>query len=900
MHLDTDDPLFMADLCRAFLFALPDGVMVCSAAGKCLWATEAAARFLGMPHESLRHLHLGEIGALKGSQLAAQGDETMRTGQPCHWEASLAPTNNGSLLLDFRLSRAELLGEPVLIVLISDIGERCREQAATRASVERYRMLVDATSDLIYSYDTALTLTGINRPAARTLGLEPAEAVGRPLGELGFPEPTLSLWKRMTEAVLSSREATREVVEAVMPDGQTYAYETVLQPVLDGSGCVIGCRGASRDVSGMKRVETELRQSEERFRGIFEQGSVGIALIGTDQSLVRANSAFCEMLGYEENELLGKTVADITATEDVQPSLEGSRALYSGERSSLTIEKRYRRKDGGLIWGHLSASLVRGDDGQPFGSVAMVQDITSRKQVEESLRLAEFSVDHAGLAIFWSDPQGRFLSVNDYLCRRLGYSREELLGMTVAEVDPVAPKPWRDHWLELREKGSITFESLMRTRSGEEFPIEGTGNYVEFAGKEYNFGFAVDISERKKAQEALRESEELFRQSHKMEAIGQLAGGIAHDFNNLLTAIIGYSDLVLTSGDSDIESLRSDVREIKAAAGRASDLTRQILAFSRRQALQPEVVSLNDVVSGTERLLGRTLGETIELVTLLRPDLGLVEVDRSQFEQVLMNLVVNARDAMPGGGRLTIETANVELDEKSCRAYMGTDPGPYVLLAVSDTGTGMDEDTRSRAFEPFFTTKEPGRGTGLGLSTVYGIVKQSCGSVYVHSELGRGTTLRVYLPRVDQPKKRRATALRASDSVVGNETILLVEDEAAVRELSTRVLTRLGYHVVAAANGDDAIVILENEDHPYDMLLTDVVLPGTMQGNEVARAARLLNPDLPVLYMSGYTRDAIVHAGRLDEGVNYLEKPFTPDRLAQRVREVLDSRHGAQEAADPF
>ena len=514
----------------------------------------------------------GEIGALKDSGFLAKVDETMRTGQPCHWDASLALTNSGSLLLDFQLSRVELQGEPFLLTIISDISQRRREQADARASVERYRLLVDATSDLIYSYDNALTLTGINRPAARTLGVEPAEAVGRPLRTLGFPTPTLTLWMRMTQAVLASREPVREVVEAAMPDGQIHAYETVLQPVLDETGRVISFRGASRDITELKRVEAELRTSEEQFRGIFEQGAVGIALIGTDQTVVHANPAFCEMLGYEEAELPGKKVTEITAPEDVQSSREGTRALYCGELSLLTMQKRYRRKDGGLVWGDLSASLLRGGDGKPLGSLAMVQDITARKQVEESLRLAEFSVDHAGIAIFWSDPEGRFLSVNDYLCRRLGYSREELLSLRVADVDPIAPEPWHDHWLKLREKGFLTFESLMRTKDGEEFPIEATGNYVEFAGKEYSFGFAADISERRRAQEALRQSEELLRQSQKMEAIGQLAGGIAHDFNNLLTAIIGYSDLILGSPEGMNEPLRSDVEEIKVAADRASAL----------------------------------------------------------------------------------------------------------------------------------------------------------------------------------------------------------------------------------------------------------------------------------------------------------------------------------------
>ena len=401
-------------------------------------------------------------------------------------------------------------------------------------------------------------------------------------------------------------------------------------------------------------------------------------------------------------------------------------------------------------------------------------------------------------------------------------------------------------------------------------------------------GVNQDTTERKQAEEALRQSEEELRQSHKMEAVGQLAGGIAHDFNNLLTAILGYSNLILASGEGIGESQRGDVEEIKAAADRASALTRQILAFSRRQALHPERVSLNEIVAGTERLLARTLGEHIDLVTLLDPEPGLVEVDRHQFEQVLLNLALNARDAMPSGGRLTLETANVELDGDYCRIHMGTKPGAYVMLAVSDTGTGMDEETKSRVFEPFFTTKEPGKGTGLGLATLYGTVKQSGGGVFVYSELGKGTTFKVYLPRVSEPAKKHAAAASAPDSLSGCETILVVEDEVAVQELVKRALRGLGYTILAAGSGDEGLALLEGADSPVDLLLTDVVLPGSLQGNELAQTALALHPHLPVLYMSGYARDAIVHSGRLDGGVNYIEKPFAPDGLAHRVREVLD------------
>ena len=371
-----------------------------------------------------------------------------------------------------------------------------------------------------------------------------------------------------------------------------------------------------------------------------------------------------------------------------------------------------------------------------------------------------------------------------------------------------------------------------------------------------------------------------------------MAGGIAHDFNNVLTAILGYSDLILSSEECT-SSLRGDIGEIKTAALRASALTRQILAFSRRQALQPEVLSLNNTLASIERLLARTLGEDISLVTLLHTELGLVEVDAHQFEQVLFNLALNARDAMPTGGKLTVETANVEVDEDYCRSHAGIEPGGYVMLAVSDTGVGMDEETKSHVFEHFFTTKEPGRGTGLGLATVYGIVKQSGGGVFVSSDLGKGTTFKIYLPRIDKPGVKRIVAARTSPSVAGGETILVVEDEAAVRNLVGRILGRLGYTILAAASGDEGLAVLETADPPVDLLLTDVVLPGSLQWNELSQAALALHPHLPVLYMSGYTR-AIVHSGRLDEGVNYIEKPFTPEGLANRVRQVLDSLTSTQ------
>lgn len=379
--------------------------------------------------------------------------------------------------------------------------------------------------------------------------------------------------------------------------------------------------------------------------------------------------------------------------------------------------------------------------------------------------------------------------------------------------------------------------------------------------------------------------EQQLRQAQKVEAIGRLAGGVAHDFNNLLTLIGGYADLTLgqlPQGDP----LHENLEEITSAARRAAELTRQLLAFSRRQILAPKVIDLNAVVAGTEKMLRRLIGEDIDLVATPEPELWRVKADAGQIEQIIMNLAVNARDAMPDGGRLTLETQNVELDDAYARAHVAVQPGPYVMLAISDTGSGMDDETLGHLFEPFFTTKGPGQGTGLGLATVYGIVKQSGGNIWVYSEVGRGTTFKVYLPRVDEPLDS-ATPPKPSASLRGTETILLVEDERGVRLLALRVLEGNGYSVLEAAEGPTAIELVRQYEGPIHLLVTDVVMPH-MGGRAVADAVTSLRPTVKVLYLSGYTANAIVHRGVLDPKTPFLEKPFTPATLASKVREVLD------------
>ena len=473
----------------------------------------------------------------------------------------------------------------------------------------------------------------------------------------------------------------------------------------------------------------------------------------------------------------------------------------------------------------------------------------------------------------------RFLEVNDAAVRRYGYSREEFLAMRLTQIRP--PEEVPKLLDSLADETGIREFGVWRHRckNGELVTVEIHAEPLEFAGHTAILVLSQDLTERQKLEEQLR-------QSQKMEAVGTLAGGIAHDFNNLLTVIKGYSCLVLDRVKED-EQLAREVGQIEKAAEKAATLTRQLLAFSRRQVLQPRNINVNAIVASVDNMLRRVIGEHIEIVNQFAPDLGTVRADPSQIEQVILNLAVNARDAMPSGGKLTFTTRNVVIDESFTREHIGIRPGRCVVLEVSDTGHGMDEETQRHVFEPFFTTKELGKGTGLGLSTVYGIVKQSEGYIAVESAPGQGATFRIYLPRVDQPAAE-GDANESGTRRVGFETILLVEDEEVVRQLANRILVTSGYKVLLASRGDEAEKICIEYDGVIHLLITDLVMPG-LSGQELVQKIAGKRPGMKVLYMSGYT-DQALHDTDIKSGVGFLEKPFTPAGLQRRVREVLEGR----------
>jgi two-component system, cell cycle sensor histidine kinase and response regulator CckA len=620
---------------------------------------------------------------------------------------------------------------------------------AAMALDRRCRDIVENASDLILAVDLDDRITSVNAAFERTLGYARVDVIGLPLASIVAPEWRGQL-RDATAVKLRWFQPTVYDLELVANDGATVSVEVSSWLIVDDDGPV-GVQAVCRDVT----------ESNQRFRRLFESSPQGMAVVDQEGRVLEANPALGRTLGYGIDELTGLGFTEFTHPDDCAVDVEQYTKLMAGELSHYELEKRFIRKDGELVWGHITVFALPDPGARPRLAIGILGDITERRALEEQLR-----------------------------------------------------------------------------------------------------------------------------QSQRMEAIGQLAGGVAHDFNNLLAAVTSYCDLAEDAlperGDATV---RASLEGIRGAADRAAEVTQQLLAFGRRQVLELRAIDLNAAVTDQMRLLRRLLGEDIEVRLVLEPELVPVTMDPGQLTQVVMNLAVNARDAMPGGGILTIETHNVDLDRAPTTT--GIVSGPHVLLAVTDTGSGMEESTRVRAFEPFFTTKEPGKGTGLGLSTVLGIVEQSGGRVSVYSEPGLGTTFKVYMRSAARSTAETAPAPAATHArPSGSGTILLVEDNDAVRRPVARLLAELGYDVVPAEGPDQALALADGR--ALDLVLTDVVMP-KMNGRQLAERLVASRPSLKVLYMSGYTDDAVIARGVIEPGTAFLQKPFGVDRLAQKIRELLDA-----------
>ena len=572
-------------------------------------------------------------------------------------------------------------------------------------------------------------------------------------------------------------------------------------------------------------------------------------------------------------------------------------AAINGGATNWSEGYRFRRADGTYAEVLDRGYIVRNVRGQALRLIGAMTDLTALRKAHAALKESEARVrtvlESSLDAIIGMDENGMIIDWNPPAEAMFGWSRDEAMGRAVGEtiIPPAQREAHRSGLRRFTETGegpmfNRRLETTAWQRDGGEFPVEVSIVPLK-EGAAYRFyWFVVDISERRVAEVKLRQTEEQLRQAQKMEAIGQLAGGVAHDFNNLLTVITGYTDLLMSDLPAGAPTL-ANLEEIRSAAERASWLTRQLLAFSRRQILAPQVLDLQVLIGNLEKMLHRLIGEDVVLKTELVPSLARIKADPGQIEQIIMNLAVNARDAMPTGGDLTIETDTVLLDESYPIKSVDVPTGLYVLLAVTDTGCGMDVETQKRIFEPFFTTKEVGKGTGLGLSTVYGIVKQSNGFIWVYSEPGRGTTFKIYLPALAEDVQTEKTKSLPVQQRIGVETILLVEDAAPLLALAKKVLERSGYTVLGAGNLAEALKTAEAHNWAIHLLLTDVIMPGG-SGPDIADRLKERCPDLKILYMSGYTGTAMAHQEILEFGRPLLQKPYSPDALLQKVREVLD------------
>jgi two-component system, cell cycle sensor histidine kinase and response regulator CckA len=859
-----------------------DGILVVAPDGSVQDANPAACSMLGMTNEELRLAgHSGIVARGPGveERLRSRAIDGRDTQEFTFIRKDRSTFSAACMSVNYR----DDFGFTRAFIVFRDITEQQNAQRVLRESEARLLQAqavahignceIDLASRSIWLSPEALRIHGL-APQANYLPLDPSPLV-RILEDPGPVEAAL----RRLQAEGGDLDLHYRIKRP--SDGLERMVRSRYEAVCDENGRPVAIHGVMQDVTDLNQADGILRLTQYSVDHSGDQ----IFWLDSRGHFVFVSDSTLEQLGYSREEFLGMSITDLDPTASKEGWEEGWRRTK--EQGKWTEETVHRTKGGELMPVELSVTYIA-HEGREYNFV-YARDITQRKLAEESLSRTQLSVNHATDQVFWTSPDGRFVFVGDSTCRQLGYSRDELLGMSIFEVDRTLSRDWRSSWEMVRQRGSFTYEGVHRTKEGVDMPVEVNANYIRHNGQEYNLVFARDISERKRTEELMGVSQEKIEQARVMEAIGQIAGGIAHDFSNLLTAIIGYGNLILSNKEVH-GAVARDAEEIRAAAERASALTHQILAFSRRQPLMPQTVALNEVVVGALPRIQEALGDTIEVVTVLQPQPSFVDADVRQFEQVLGHLAANARDAMPRGGKVVIEIRTVDLDEEYCRAYLDLQPGEYVLLSFSDTGMGMTLETMAHVFEPFFTTKPTGRGSGLGLSLVYGIVRQSGGYVNAYSEIGKGSTFKIYLPSVTAQARAvtEGGGTRAPGNVSGNETILVVEDEAPLRRLVARVLGGLGYQVFVAGSGPEALELLDDLERPPDLLLSDVVLPGGMQGNEVAAAFTARIPNLPVLYVSGHARDAIVHAGRLDEGVNFLAKPFTPDSLAAKVREVLD------------
>jgi PAS domain S-box-containing protein len=764
-----------------------------------------------------------------------------------------------------------------IVVRFSDVTDRKRIELGIRKSEEKFFKAFQSSPVPMSLVDVGRnnSFLEVNQSFERITGFHHDEIIGRTAAELGLhvnPRDFEESKKRLLadggyrNLEFSFRKKNGEIIIGLL---------SAEQIEIDGSSCAIA---VAVDVTESRRAEQAHRESEELYRQLFELESDAIVLVDRESGqLLAANQAASNLYGYTREELLSMNRTDLSA--------EPEKTIEATVHMRTFIPLRWHRKKNGTVFPvEISGSYFEFKGRSVF--VSAIRDITNRKLIKEALEKSEEKFSKAfhsnPAAIVITDLTDQcYIEVNHTFEHLVGYRRDEIVGHTWAELPLWTDPNLRDHAVtHLMRDGSIrNWECRFRRKNGD----EGTGllsaELIEVDGKQCAITSTVDITERIHLQSQLG-------QAQKLESVGRLAGGVAHDFNNLLTIINGYGDLILKALPAD-HPLHSYAHEICKAGAHAVGLTGQLLAFSRKQVIEPSALEVNTIVNDTVVMLRRLIGEDISLTTSLDPSAGQVMADGHQLHQIIMNLAVNARDAMPDGGRLNIATSNADVAESDLAAHPDARAGKYVVMSVTDSGVGMDQETLQHAFEPFFTTKERGKGTGLGLSTVYGIVRQSGGWIDAWSEVGRGSSFKIYMPRIDAgPPEPKPEASVNRSALRGGETVLVVEDQEAVRELTKTVLEAYGYRVFEATNGNEALAFVNQHPDEIHLLLTDVILPG-MNGKELSERLRRLRPNIKVLFTSGHTAEVVGRRGVTERDLAYLPKPVSPETLVAKVRDVL-------------
>jgi PAS domain S-box-containing protein len=858
----------------------PSSITVHDFEGNFLYANERTFDLHGYSREEFMAANLRDIDAPASQALIAERMRLIEQHGEATFEVQHYRRDGSTFPLEVNVKLVDWGGTPAMLSIGTDIEERKQAQELLAASEARFRALFENAPVGIFTTTSDGRALTVNPEMARILGLEsPEDAVAR------YADLAAELYVRpeRRDAFINALREKGGVenfeYEARTADGRVIwlSMNARITEWLDDDGFVI--EGFTTDI-------TERRRAEDAYARVCRMASELICVANIETAtFVQVNPAFSAVLGYSEDELLSRPFLDFVHPDDVDGTVSVITEKLQQGVNVISFENRYRCKDGSYRYLEWNSHPVPAE-GMTY---AIAHDVTERRLAEAERERLMSAIEQTGEIVMITDADAQILYVNPAFEHCTGYTREEAIGRTPrflrsGEHDDAfygrlwsslnAGQTWHGRFLNRRKDGTIYTEEATIS------PVcDTTGRVVNYVGVKR------DISEQLAVEAERAGLERQFQQAQKLDSVGRLAGGIAHDLNNLLVPILGYSEILIEDfGDS--RELSGPIEAIMQAGTRARDLVRQLLAFSRKQVLEFRPVDLNEVLSQFEGLLRSTIREDVRIELVPAPSLPLIHGDAGQLEQVIMNLAVNAQDAMPDGGTLTIETQLAHLGDEYAAAHDGTAPGEYVMLGVSDTGCGIDDNTREHIFEPFFSTKQDG-GTGLGLATVYGIVKQHGGAIWVYSEPGRGATFKVYLPVAEDIAAPGPPPKTELGDLQGSETVLLVEDHDQVRELAEAILRRHGYNVLPAGNGEAALALMERYTGPLHLVLTDVVMP-QMSGKALFERLAELHPGLRVLYMSGYTDNVIAHRGVIDGGVNFIQKPFAVQALAGKVRQVLD------------